>query len=89
MFPSHCKEVSVKTVDFELTAESIKGFLNGKRAYIRTRYYVFNSGKDWAVALIVKKLANGILQDSLVRSHPLPAMRYLVCGGPFTGSAFR
>jgi hypothetical protein len=63
MFPSHCKEVSVKTVDFELTAESIKGFLNGKRAYIRTRYYVFNSGKDWAVALIVKKLANEILQD--------------------------
>lgn len=63
MFPSHCKEVSVKTVDFDLTAENIKGFLRGKRAYIRTRYYVFNSGKDWAVALIVKRQANEVLQE--------------------------
>lgn len=63
MFPSHCKEVSVKTVTFQLTADSIKNYLAGKRAYIRTRYYVFNSGDDWAVALIVKKLTNDVLQD--------------------------
>ncbi len=63
MFPSHCKEVSVKSVDFELTAENIKGYLSGKRAYIRTRFYVFNSGNDWAVALVVKKNKNEILQD--------------------------
>ena len=63
MFPSHCKEVSVKSVRFKLTEKSIKDFLNGKRAYIRTRYYVFNSGEEWAVALVVKKLTNDILQD--------------------------
>lgn len=63
MFPSHCKEVSLKKVDFELTEKSIKGFLTGKRAYIRTRYYVFNSGKDWAVALIVRKESNNVLQE--------------------------
>jgi hypothetical protein len=63
MFPSHCKEVSVKSVDFPLTSENIKKFLNGKRAYIRTRYYVFNSKRDWAVALVVRKQANEILQD--------------------------
>ncbi len=63
MFPSHCKEVSVKSVHFKLTEQSIKSFLAGKRAYIRTRYYVFNSGEDWAVALIVKKLSNDILQE--------------------------
>ena len=63
MFPAHCKEVSVKTVDFKLTEENIKGFLSGKRAYIRTRYYIFNSGDDWAVALIVRKQSNNILQD--------------------------
>ena len=63
MFPSHCKEVSVKKVDFDLTAENIKRFLNGKKAYIRTRYYVFNSGKNWAVALIVKKPMNEVLQE--------------------------
>lgn len=63
MFPAHCKEVSVKTVDFKLTEESIKGYLRGKRAYIRTRFYIFNSGEEWAVALIVRKQANSILQD--------------------------
>ena len=63
MFPSHCKEVSVKTVDFELTEDNIKRFLKGKKAYIRTRYYVFNSGREWAVALIVRKQSNDILQE--------------------------
>jgi len=63
MFPSHCKEVSVKTVDFELTADNIKGFLKGKKAYIRTRFYVFNSGAEWAVALIVRKPANEVLLE--------------------------
>lgn len=63
MFPSHCKEVSVKTVDFELTEDNIKRFLKGKKAYLRTRYYVFNSGREWAVALIVRKQSNDILQE--------------------------
>ncbi len=63
MFPSHCKEVSVKTVAFELTGQTIKDYLKGKRAYIRTRFYVFNSGTDWAVALIVKNLSNDVLQE--------------------------
>ena len=70
MFPSHCKEVSVKTVDFELTEDNIKHFLKGKKAYIRTRYYVFNSGREWAVALIVRKQANDILQE-IASSHIL------------------
>ena len=63
MFPSHCKEVSVKTVNFRLTEKSIKEFLARKRAYIRTRFYVFNSGDDWAVALIVRNPSNDILQE--------------------------
>lgn len=62
MFPSHCKEVSVKTVDFRLTRESITGYLTGKKAYLRTRYYVFNNGDDWAVASVEKDEVNGILQ---------------------------
>ncbi len=65
MFPTHCKEVSVKSVDFPLTAESIIRFLNGKRAYIRTKYYVFSSGDSWAVASVEKKEANDVLQDIL------------------------
>jgi len=62
MFPSHCKEVSVKKVDFKLTTSSIKDFLKGKKAYIRTRYFVFHSEDEWAVALIVKKPSNEVLQ---------------------------
>lgn len=63
MFPVHCKEVSVKSVSFELSEANIRQFLSGKKAYIRTRYYVFNSGPDWAVALIVRKPSNDILQE--------------------------
>jgi hypothetical protein len=63
MFPSHCKEVSFKKVDFELTESNIKGFLKGKKAYIRSRYYVFQHGDDWAVTLVVKKLSNEVLQE--------------------------
>ena len=53
----------MKKVQFDLTAENIKGFLKGKKAYIRTRFYVFNSGDQWAVALIVKKPTNEVLQE--------------------------
>jgi hypothetical protein len=62
MFPSHCKEVSVKTVDFPLDEENILGFLSGARAYIRTKYFVFNSAADWAVATVEKSGRNGVLQ---------------------------
>lgn len=63
MFPSHCKEVSLKKVDFELNEQNIKDFLRVKRAYIRTRYYVFQSGDDWAVSLVVRKPSNDVLQE--------------------------
>jgi hypothetical protein len=62
MFPAHCKEVSVKSVDFELTEKSILSFLEAKHAYIRTKYYVFNNGTDWAVASVEKKDVNSVLQ---------------------------
>lgn len=62
MFPTHCKEVSVRTVDFELTKENIMGFLLGKKAYIRTRFYVFDSDGDWAVVAVEKRNENAILR---------------------------
>lgn len=73
MFPSHCKEVSVRSVDFELTEENIKGFLSGRRAYIRTTFYIFNSGDEWAVATVDKGEANSVLKPvSSVRVLSLP-----------------
>ena len=62
MFPEHCKEVSVRSVDFALDEESIKGYLAGKKAYIRTRYIAFNNGDSWAVAEIRRQSVNGVLQ---------------------------
>jgi hypothetical protein len=62
MFPAHCKEVSVKSVTFPLTEQGIVRFLEGKRAYIRTKYFLFNNKDDWAIVRIRKKEANSILQ---------------------------
>lgn len=79
MFPGHCKEVSVRSVDFELTEESIQSFLSGKRAYIRTRFYVFHSGDDWAVAEIEKTDENSVLNGiASVRVLSLPAETHFV-----------
>ncbi len=62
MFPSHCKEVSVHSVRFELTEEQIRSHLMGSKAYIRTRYVVLNRGDTWAVAEIGKDAVNSVLQ---------------------------
>lgn len=65
--------MSVRSVDFELTEENIRGFLQGKRAYIRTRFYVFNSGCTWAVVEIEKTDENSVLKGiSTVRVISLP-----------------
>ncbi len=61
MFPSHCKEVSVHSVQFELTEEAIRSHLKGSRAYIRTRYVILNRGDTWAVVEIRKDAMNGVL----------------------------
>jgi hypothetical protein len=63
MFPDHCKEVSVQTVDFDLTEEAIREHLLARRAYIRTKYVVLASGSSWAVAKIGKQDQNGVLQQ--------------------------
>ena len=74
LFPSHCKEVSVKTVEFPLTEENILRFLSGARAYLRTKYFVFNSDGDWAVATVEKGGQNGVLQPiTSVRVVALPS----------------
>jgi len=65
MFPEHCKHVSVRTADFPLTEENIKRYLEGKRAYLRSKYFVFNNGADWAVASVAKEEKNSVLQPIL------------------------
>lgn len=73
MFPGHCKEVSVHSVDFDLTEEAMRNHLMGAKAYIRTRYVVLKGGDQWAVVEIEKNAQNCVLQTiSSVRVVSLP-----------------
>jgi len=65
MFPEHCKHVSVRAVDFPLTEENIRRYLDGKKAYLRSKYFVFNNGADWAVVSVAKEEKNSVLQPIL------------------------
>lgn len=55
MMPTHCKQVSVRRVEFELTKENIVGYLLGKRAFTQTAFVVLFSGKDVATAEVKKR----------------------------------
>lgn len=54
MLPGHCKDVAVKWVDFELTAENIDREIQGKKAYTRCDHYVLRNGDEAAVVAISK-----------------------------------
>ena len=54
MLPGHCKDVAVKKVDFDLTAENIEREIQGKKAYTRCDHYVLRHGDDVAVVAITK-----------------------------------
>ncbi|HTY47924.1 MAG TPA: hypothetical protein VMB46_09720 [Methanomassiliicoccales archaeon] len=55
MLPDHCKDVSVREVDFELTKENIDRHTTGKKAYTRTEYIVLRHGKEHAVVRVFKE----------------------------------
>ena len=40
MIPDHCKDVSVRDVDFDLTPDNIATHVKGKKAYTRTDHMV-------------------------------------------------
>ena len=50
----HCKDVSVRDVDFALTENNIDIYLYGRSSYTRTEYIVFRNGGDYAVVEIHK-----------------------------------
>jgi hypothetical protein len=55
MLPDHCKDVSVRDVDFRLTAENIAREVAGKKAYTRTSHIILRNGSDAAVIRVDKK----------------------------------
>lgn len=65
MMPDHCKEVSLKKVGFQLTSENISKYIKGKKAYIRTRYYILENNDEYAVVEVEKKTGNDLFSEIL------------------------
>ena len=54
MNPDHCKDVSLRHVDFPLTEENIAGNIDGKKAYTRTDFMILRNGEETAVIKVIK-----------------------------------
>lgn len=59
----HCKDVSMREVDIDLTPESIAGLMDGWRSYVRTEGLVLKHGDDHAVVSITKSDGTGLFRD--------------------------
>ncbi len=55
MIPEHCKDVSVRVVDFPLTRSRIEKEAIGKKAYTRTKYIILRNEADHAVISVEKE----------------------------------
>ncbi|QLH75526.1 MAG: hypothetical protein HPY73_08885 [Methanomassiliicoccales archaeon] len=55
MMPDHCKDVSFREVEFELTMENITAMAEGKSAYTRTEFMVLKNGNNVAVVRVLKR----------------------------------
>jgi len=53
--PDHCKDVSLRHVDFPLTPENIMSEYRGKEAYTRTDFMILRNGEDTATVRVTKK----------------------------------
>lgn len=55
MNPDHCKDVSLRHVDFSLTVDNIARNIAGKKAYTRTGYMILRHGEEIAVIKVIKQ----------------------------------
>lgn len=58
----HCKDVSFKTVDFDLDERTISEKMRDWKAYRRAEYIVLNNGGDYAVVGVKKEPGVGLFQ---------------------------
>lgn len=59
----HCKDISVKEVDWEPTAENIAAHMRGWRAYKRAEYVVLSHGGDHAVVRLDRKDGDTLFRE--------------------------
>ncbi|MDD1756833.1 MAG: hypothetical protein LUQ39_08385 [Methanomassiliicoccales archaeon] len=55
MLPDHCKDVSVRDVDFHLTKDSILEAAKGKKAYTRTEFLILRHRGEAAIVHVEKE----------------------------------
>ncbi len=72
MLPDHCKDVSVREVNFPLTEEEIARHTVGKKAYTRTEFIVLKHGDQYAVVRIFKE--GGVELFRLISAHKVIAL---------------
>ena len=53
--PDHCKDVSLRHVEFPLTEENILREFHGKVAYTRTEFMILRHGDDTATVRVIKQ----------------------------------
>lgn len=53
--PDHCKDVSLRHVEFPLTEENILREFQGKEAYTRTEFMILRNGEDTATVRVIKQ----------------------------------
>lgn len=74
MLPDHCKDVSVREVDFPLTEEEIARHIAGKKAYTRTKFIILKNGDEYAVLQVFKEAGMDLFRP--IASHKVIALPY-------------
>lgn len=62
MLPDHCKDVSVRDVDFDLTEENIRENAKGKKAYTRTEYMILRHEDKIAIVKVEKEMGKELFR---------------------------
>jgi predicted PP-loop superfamily ATPase len=72
MNPDHCKDVSLRHVDFPLTAQNIARNIAGKNAYTRTDFIILRHEEETAVIRVVKQSGKDLFRP--ISSHEIVSL---------------
>jgi len=79
MMPDHCKDVSLREVDFPLTEDNIISAVQGKKAYTRTDYMILRHERETAVIKVEKQPGKELFRPiSAVEIVSLPDQTVLI-----------
>jgi hypothetical protein len=74
MLPDHCKDISLREVDFPLTETEIRKRAIHEKAYTRTDFMVLKRGEEVAVIHVLKRLGKDLFREIVdIQVLALPA----------------